>query len=79
MNAPSLPSAVTVKVIPRASRDEVVGLQDGILKVRLCAPPVEGAANDALREVLARHYGVKRSQVRILRGEKSRLKVVSIG
>jgi len=73
------PLTVTVKVIPRASRDEVVGLQDGVLKVKLCAPPVEGAANDALREVLAEHYHLKRSQVRILRGEKSRLKVVQVG
>ncbi len=68
----------TVKVIPRSSRNEIQMLMDGSLKVRLCAPPVDGAANNALREVLAKHFSVKRSQIRIVQGEKSRTKVVEI-
>ena len=69
----------TIKVIPRASRDEVIEMSGGTLKVRLCAPPVDGVANEALHKVLAKHFQVKRSQIRILRGEKSRIKIVEIG
>jgi len=74
----SISRKLTIKVIPRASRDEVVGFQSDVLKVRLRAPPVDGAANEALVELLAGHFGVKRSQIRIIRGEKTRLKVVEI-
>jgi uncharacterized protein len=70
---------LTVKVVPRASKDEVVGMmQDNTLKVRLRAPPVDGAANEALRRVLAEHFDVKLSKVVILRGATARLKVVEI-
>ncbi len=69
---------LSVKVVPRASRNEVVGEQGGALKVRLTAPPVEGAANEALVELLAGHFGVRRSKVRILRGANARLKLVEI-
>lgn len=69
---------LTVKVVPRASCNEVLHNPDGSLKVRLCSPPVDGAANEALRKVLAEHFNVKRSQVRIIQGEKSRIKVVEI-
>ncbi|MFC1568491.1 DUF167 domain-containing protein [Candidatus Margulisiibacteriota bacterium] len=67
----------TVKVIPRARANRVVEEQ-GRLKVHLTAPPVEGKANQALIEVLAGHFGVKKQQVRIVRGKKSRQKVVEI-
>ncbi len=69
---------VMVKVIPRASKDEVVGMQGETLKVRLRAPPVDGAANGALCGLLADYYGVKPSAVRIVRGQTSRLKMVEI-
>lgn len=68
----------TVKVIPRASKNEVFKLEDGLLKVRLTAPPVDGAGNQALIEVLAEHFEVRRSQVHILRGETFRMKLVEI-
>lgn len=68
-----------VRVVPRASRDEVVGLQGEALRVRLTAPPVEGAANRALVEFLARQLGVRKGQVCILSGEASREKVVAVG
>jgi uncharacterized protein (TIGR00251 family) len=63
-----------VRVQPRASRNEVTGWRDGVLHVRLTAPPVEGAANAACREFLAELLGVKRAQVELVGGEKSREK-----
>jgi uncharacterized protein (TIGR00251 family) len=67
-----------VKVAPRASRDEVVGVEAGELKVRLTAPPVDGAANAALVELLARRLGLAKSQVTLIRGQTSRHKVVAV-
>lgn len=67
-----------MKVIPRASRDEVVGVEAGELKVRLAAPPVEGAANAALVNLLAHRLGLAKSQVTLLRGETSRHKIVAV-
>lgn len=61
-----------VRVQPRASRSEVVGWRDGVLAVRLTAPPVEGAANRACREFLADVLDVRRGDVELIGGEKSR-------
>jgi uncharacterized protein len=63
-----------VRVQPRASRNEVIGWREGVLHVRLTAPPVEGAANAACRDFLAEWLGVKRSQVELVSGEKAREK-----
>jgi uncharacterized protein (TIGR00251 family) len=63
-----------VHVQPRASRSEVVGWREGSLAVRLTAPPVEGAANRACRDFLAEALGVKRADVELVGGEKSREK-----
>ena len=67
-----------VHVQPRASRSEVVGTHGAALKVRLLAPPVDGAANDALVALLAQELGVPRRDVRIVQGATSRAKVVEI-
>lgn len=67
-----------VRVQPRASKDEVVGLVNGVLRVRLRAPPVEGAANRALIEFLADQLGVSRRYVRIVSGIGSRNKVIEV-
>ena len=68
----------TVRVQPRASRDEIVGeYQDG-LKIRLTAPPVDDRANEALRKLLAARLKVPLSAVRIASGERSRTKRVEI-
>jgi uncharacterized protein len=67
-----------VRVQPRASRDAIEGEHDGALKVRVTAPPVEGRANDSLRRLLAEHLNVAVSAVRIVSGENSRNKRVSI-
>ena len=68
----------SVRVQPRASRDEIAGeYQDG-LKIRLNAPPVDGRANEALRKLLASRLKVPVSAVRIASGERGRTKRVEI-
>ena len=63
---------------PRASRSEVIGEQEGALRVRVTGPPVQGAANDAVVELLARLLRVAKRNVRIVTGTKSRRKVVEV-
>ncbi len=65
---------LTVRVQPRASRDEVVGLHGDTLKVRITAPPVEGQANEHLIRYLASIFGVGRSSVSLLAGQTGREK-----
>jgi uncharacterized protein len=67
-----------VRVQPRASKNEIAGVQDGALKVRLEAPAVENRANRALAEFLADLLKTPKSAVRILSGERSRQKRVEI-
>jgi len=68
----------TVRVQPRASRTEVSGIHGDALKIRLSAPPVDGAANAALIEFLSQLFAVPRRAVMILAGESSRVKIVEI-
>ncbi|MDE2009673.1 MAG: YggU family protein [Candidatus Omnitrophica bacterium] len=68
---------LTVKVIPGASRN-LLKEEDGMTKVYLTAPPVDGKANQALIKFLAAHYGVNKSAVTIVKGEKSRHKAIEI-
>ena len=65
-----------VYVQPRASRAKVQGVHDGALKVAITAPPVDGEANAALIKLLAKHFGVARSTVSLVAGERSRNKTV---
>lgn len=67
-----------VRVQPRASRSEIVGVHGDAMKIRLSAPPVDGAANEALVELIADVLGVGRRAVRIVSGEASRSKVVEV-
>ena len=67
-----------VHVQPRASRREIVGIHGDALKVRLDAPPMDNAANEALVELLAGALGVTRRSVRIVAGAASRVKVVEV-
>ena len=69
---------ITVRVQPRARTNEVVGRHGDALKVRLSAPPVDGAANDALVELLAGTFGIPGRDVTILAGAGSRTKVVQL-
>lgn len=67
-----------VRVQPRASRDEVAGVIEGALKVRLCGPALGNRANEALLEFLAAVLKTPKSAVRIRSGERSRTKRVEI-
>ena len=69
---------LTVHVIPRASKSAVAGRRDGALLVRLQAPPVDGAANDALVALLAELLDVPRRQIAITSGSTNRRKRVRI-
>ncbi len=70
---------LSMRIQPRASKNEIVRMENGGLKVRLTAPPVDGAANEALVRFLADRLGVARSQVEIVSGHTGREKIVRIG
>ncbi|MDD5043725.1 MAG: DUF167 domain-containing protein [Patescibacteria group bacterium] len=69
---------IKVKVIPRAKHQKIEKLPDGSFKVYLNAPPLEGRANEALIKILSKEFGVSKSEVEIIRGEKGKAKVVKI-
>lgn len=70
---------ISVRLQPRASRDEVLGWNDaGALRVRVKAPPVDGAANAALVNILAKQLGVAKSRVSLVSGATARNKIVEI-
>ena len=68
----------TIKVVPRASKSEIVGAHDGALKIRLAAPPVEGAANEELIKTLAKYFDVNKSAVEIASGATAKTKQIRI-
>lgn len=67
-----------IRVVPRASKSEIVGEVEGCLKVRISAPPVDGAANEEVVKVLAKAFGVAKSNVSIVSGEKSKTKRIRV-
>jgi uncharacterized protein (TIGR00251 family) len=68
-----------VKVIPKSSKNEIVGLlEDGSLKIKITAAPEKGKANAAICAFLADEFGTSRKNVQIVRGERSALKQVSV-
>jgi len=69
---------IRVYVSPRSSANSIVGMYDGEVKVALTAPPVEGAANKALVEFLAKRLGVSKGKVTLASGETSRHKTVRV-
>ncbi|HEY6188452.1 MAG TPA: DUF167 domain-containing protein [Pyrinomonadaceae bacterium] len=68
----------TVRVVPRASRSRIAGEHEGVLRVRLAAPPVEGAANEELVRMLAKELKVHVRDVEITGGHASRLKQICV-
>lgn len=72
------PLTITVQVQPKSSRDEIVGVHEGRLKIRISAPPVDGKANERLIEVIAKAFGVSKSSVEIVKGHHSRVKTIKI-
>jgi uncharacterized protein (TIGR00251 family) len=69
---------LTLRVQPRASRTEPAGVHGNAFKIRIAAPPVDGAANEALVRFLAERFGVPRSDVLLHAGAGGRLKVVEV-
>jgi uncharacterized protein len=69
---------INVYVQPRASKTAVAGMHDGCVKIRLAAPPVDGAANAALVEFVAEQVSVAKSRVRITAGLTGRRKIVEV-
>jgi uncharacterized protein len=69
---------LSLRVQPRASRNEIVGWQDATLKLRVTAPPVDGAANAAIARLLARALGVSPSSISVVKGRQAREKIVEV-
>ncbi len=79
LNKPAAVSAtLSVRIQPRASKNEVVRMEGGGIKIRLSAPPVDGAANEALVKFLSAELGVAKSQVEIVSGHTVKNKIVRI-
>jgi uncharacterized protein (TIGR00251 family) len=72
-------AALTLRITPRARKTEFAGvLEDGILRVRVAAPPVEGKANAALLTFLAKVLGVRKNRIEIIAGQRGLDKIVSV-
>lgn len=69
---------ISVYVQPRASKTAIAGMHDGCIKVRLAAPPVDGAANAVLVDFIAERLSIAKSRVRLVSGAASRRKVLEI-
>jgi uncharacterized protein (TIGR00251 family) len=69
---------ITLYVQPGARKTEIAGMHDGHVKLRIKAPPVEGAANKAVVEFVAELLDLPKSAVKLVNGEKSRVKTVEI-
>ena len=70
---------LTIRVVPRASKPGFAGARGGAILVRLGSPPVEGAANEELIQMIAQAFGVAKRDVAIVAGEHSKLKRVAVG
>ncbi len=69
---------IEVRVDPRSSKAEIRGVMGSVVKVKLTAPPVDGAANRQLIELFSKELGITKSLIRIVKGETSRNKVIEI-
>ena len=71
-------TVISVKVLPKSSRDEVIGMEGDICKVKIKAAPVDGKANKALISVLSKEFNLPKKSIEIISGHTSRLKRVRI-
>ena len=71
-------SVIRIKVLPRSSRNQIVGIEAGVLKIKLTAPPVEGKANKALVQFLAKIMGVPKKDIEIISGQRSTDKTIRV-
>lgn len=69
---------LNVRIIPRASRDQVAGISQDRLKIKIAAAPVDGKANDALVRYLSQLFGIAKSRIDITHGHRGRVKTVRI-
>ena len=70
---------IYVKVVPRAGKNEVVKISEGEYKLKVTAPPEKGKANERVIELLAYHFKVPKSLVKIIAGKTARVKIIDIG
>ncbi|MDD2677124.1 MAG: DUF167 domain-containing protein [Methylacidiphilaceae bacterium] len=76
--SPPNPNRLVVRVVPNARKTEIAGFTGGVVRVRLQAPATEGRANEELLRLFAKVFGTRRSQVVLVRGDKSREKALEI-
>jgi len=69
---------IYVKVIPKSSRNKVEKISDEEYKIWLTAPPIDGKANKSLVEILADHFNVSKSNIEIVGGKTSKIKIVDV-
>jgi uncharacterized protein len=69
---------ITVRVVPNAKTNEIVGYENGAWKIRLNAPPIEGRANEALIHFLAEKLDLAPSEIEIVKGQTSKMKIIEI-
>ncbi len=69
---------IAVRLTPRAHREEIVGLRDGVLQARVTAPPLDGRANRALCRLIARQLAIAPSRVAVVQGHGARQKLVRV-
>ena len=67
-----------MRLQPRASSSRITGEKDGVIQVRVTAPPVDGEANAALEKLVAKKLGIAKSKVKVVKGETSREKLLEI-
>ena len=69
---------VRIRAVPRASKNEIQGIYDGALKVRLTTPPVDGKANQALIKFLSKTLKISKTQIELMQGDTSRNKTIRL-
>lgn len=69
---------IQVQIQPGSSKDQIIGLHNGRLKIKISAPPVDGKANQNLIEFIAKALGVSKSKIEIVKGRTSKLKTLKI-
>lgn len=69
---------LNIRVVPRSSKNEISQMADGSYKIKLTTAPVDGKANEALIALLSKEFGVAKSGIRVVKGERGRNKVIEI-
>jgi len=78
MNETEHGTELFVRVVPRAAKNEIKGVHDGALKIRITTPPIDGKANKALIEFLSKTLNCPKAEIELVRGETARRKTICI-